>query len=121
MTSDEKDQAWWDEVTALGWVGMDHDEQRTVERYGRWCVYRSFLRLAYYNASSLGIPSFSMPPFNQMVWDSWVPIARRSRSFPAAVCSIGMMALRAQFFGARKVQTIINLLRPVQDFWFHWA
>ena len=38
MTSDESDQTWWDEVTALGWVRMDHDEQRTVERYGRWYV-----------------------------------------------------------------------------------
>lgn len=38
MTSDESNQTWWDEVTALGWVRMDHDEQRTVERYGRWYV-----------------------------------------------------------------------------------
>lgn len=38
MTSDETDEAWWAEVTALGWARMDHDEQRTVERYGRWYV-----------------------------------------------------------------------------------
>ncbi|KAI0347794.1 hypothetical protein BDW22DRAFT_1349857 [Trametopsis cervina] len=36
MTSDETDETWWDEVTALGWVKMDHNEQRTAERYGRW-------------------------------------------------------------------------------------
>ena len=36
MTSDETDQAWWDEVAALGWMKMDHVAQQTVERYGRW-------------------------------------------------------------------------------------
>jgi len=36
MTSDETDEAWWDEVAALGWVRMDHDQQHTVERYSRW-------------------------------------------------------------------------------------
>lgn len=118
MTSDEKDPAWWDEVTALGWAGMDHDEQRTVERYGRWCVLSSFLRLACHNASSSGIPSFSMLLFNRTAWVSWVPIARRSRSFLAVVCSTGMMAQRVWFFGVRKVQTIIDPLQPVQDFCF---
>ena len=39
MTSDESDDTWWDEVAALGWVRMNHDEQRTVERYGRWYVH----------------------------------------------------------------------------------
>lgn len=38
MTSDEGDDAWWEEVAALGWVRMNHDEQRTAERYGRWYV-----------------------------------------------------------------------------------
>ena len=38
MTSDETDETWWDEVAALGWVAMDHEKQKTVERYGRWCV-----------------------------------------------------------------------------------
>ena len=41
MTSDESDQEWWDEVTALGWVRMDHEKEQTVERYGRWCVKSS--------------------------------------------------------------------------------
>ena len=36
MTSDETDSAWWDQVSALGWVKMDHAEHQTVERYGRW-------------------------------------------------------------------------------------
>lgn len=39
MTSDETDQAWWDEVAALGWAAMDHNEQHTVERYGRWYAH----------------------------------------------------------------------------------
>ncbi|KAI0706099.1 hypothetical protein BC835DRAFT_1260723 [Cytidiella melzeri] len=36
MTSDESDEAWWDEVTALGWVRMNHNEQHTEEHHGRW-------------------------------------------------------------------------------------
>ena len=36
MTSDETDEAWWDEVAALGWAKMDHDKFETVERYGKW-------------------------------------------------------------------------------------
>jgi hypothetical protein len=36
MTSDETDEAWWQEVEALGWAKMDHTEQQTEERYGRW-------------------------------------------------------------------------------------
>ncbi|KIP02086.1 hypothetical protein PHLGIDRAFT_112444 [Phlebiopsis gigantea 11061_1 CR5-6] len=36
MTSDETDQTWWDEVAALGWARMDHEKERTNERYGRW-------------------------------------------------------------------------------------
>ncbi|KAJ3482439.1 hypothetical protein NLI96_g6980 [Meripilus lineatus] len=36
MTSDEKNQTWWDDVKARGWVRMDHEALRTVERYGRW-------------------------------------------------------------------------------------
>ena len=38
MTSDETDEAWWDEVAAIGWVRMDHDALGTVERYGKWYV-----------------------------------------------------------------------------------
>ena len=36
MTSDETDEAWWNEVSALGWVKMDHEAYNTVERYSRW-------------------------------------------------------------------------------------
>ncbi len=36
MTSDEKNETWWDDVKARGWAKMDHEELRTVERYGRW-------------------------------------------------------------------------------------
>ncbi|KAL6310144.1 hypothetical protein BKA93DRAFT_721989 [Sparassis latifolia] len=36
MTSDEKDQLWWDEVLALGWQRIDHDALHTAQTYGRW-------------------------------------------------------------------------------------
>ena len=39
MTSDEIDSAWWQEVAALGWVRIDHEEQRTKERFGRWYIF----------------------------------------------------------------------------------
>ena len=38
MTSDERNETWWDEVKSYGWARMDHTEQRTVEHYGRWYV-----------------------------------------------------------------------------------
>lgn len=38
MTSDEHDEKWWAEVTAQGWVRMDHAKFRTEELYGKWCV-----------------------------------------------------------------------------------
>lgn len=36
MTSDEKDEAWWEEVKGMGWVRVDHDALNTVDQYGRW-------------------------------------------------------------------------------------
>ncbi|GJE85810.1 O-fucosyltransferase family protein [Phanerochaete sordida] len=36
MTSDEKDEEWWKEVVAQGWVRMDHDALQTEQRYTRW-------------------------------------------------------------------------------------
>ncbi|EMD41919.1 hypothetical protein CERSUDRAFT_110476 [Gelatoporia subvermispora B] len=36
ITSDEKDEAWWNETAALGWVKIDHDELQTAQIYGRW-------------------------------------------------------------------------------------
>jgi hypothetical protein len=36
MTSDEIEEAWWEEVDALGWKRLDHRKMRTAERYGRW-------------------------------------------------------------------------------------
>ena len=38
ITSDEKDQAWWDEATSLGWVKIDHDAWETEQKHGSWCV-----------------------------------------------------------------------------------
>jgi hypothetical protein len=34
MTSDERDEAWWSEVTDAGWFRLDH--LKTVEEYGHW-------------------------------------------------------------------------------------
>ncbi|KAK7695288.1 hypothetical protein QCA50_002478 [Cerrena zonata] len=36
MTSDDRNETWWDEVKSYGWARMDHTEQQTVEHYGRW-------------------------------------------------------------------------------------
>ncbi|KAJ3523233.1 hypothetical protein NMY22_g11534 [Coprinellus aureogranulatus] len=36
VSSDETDQGFWDEVNALGWSRFDHEEERTLERYGEW-------------------------------------------------------------------------------------
>lgn len=38
VTSDEQDPAWWAEVRSLGWTWVDHEELRTVERFGLWYV-----------------------------------------------------------------------------------
>lgn len=44
MTSDERDEAWWDLVKAQGWYRLDHSG--TTAQYGRWFVppYVSFSR-----------------------------------------------------------------------------
>ncbi|KZT08882.1 uncharacterized protein LAESUDRAFT_648242 [Laetiporus sulphureus 93-53] len=34
MTSDEKDEGWWDAVKEMGWLTIDHE--RTVQVHGRW-------------------------------------------------------------------------------------
>ncbi|KAF7347413.1 hypothetical protein MVEN_01497200 [Mycena venus] len=36
ITSDEKNDAWWDQVADLGWWTPDHVKMRTEERYGVW-------------------------------------------------------------------------------------
>ena len=36
VTSDETDAAWWADVRARGWRGIDHAAARTAERLGRW-------------------------------------------------------------------------------------
>jgi hypothetical protein len=36
MTSDEKDEAWWEDVRRMGWVPVDHGALRTVEAHGKW-------------------------------------------------------------------------------------
>lgn len=34
--SDERDDAWWQEVRDLGWHFVDHKKEQTVERHGKW-------------------------------------------------------------------------------------
>lgn len=36
ITSDEQDPAWWDEVRALGWSFIDHEQQGTTSKHGKW-------------------------------------------------------------------------------------
>ncbi|KAF7337679.1 hypothetical protein MSAN_02241400 [Mycena sanguinolenta] len=36
ITSDEKDPAWWQDVSGLGWWTPDHAELKTEERFGVW-------------------------------------------------------------------------------------
>ncbi|KAG9017681.1 hypothetical protein FRB90_000271 [Tulasnella sp. 427] len=36
ITSDEEDPAWWAEVDRLGWSYINHGNERTVEKYGKW-------------------------------------------------------------------------------------
>ena len=38
MTGNEQDPRWWNSVYELGWLKVDHDKERTVELYGKWCV-----------------------------------------------------------------------------------
>jgi hypothetical protein len=47
ITSDERDDAWWDQVVELGWRTPDHAGLKTEERYGVWygtfrCLMSSF-------------------------------------------------------------------------------
>ncbi|KAI0785042.1 hypothetical protein C8Q75DRAFT_723287 [Abortiporus biennis] len=39
VTSDEKDENWWNAVSLLGWARMDHSALQTVENYGLWYVF----------------------------------------------------------------------------------
>ncbi|KAI0734697.1 hypothetical protein C8Q72DRAFT_873170 [Fomitopsis betulina] len=50
ITSDETDQAWWDGVTSLGWVKIDHDAWETGQTYGNW--YPVFLDAAIHSAAT---------------------------------------------------------------------
>jgi hypothetical protein len=36
MTSDEEDPKWWSEVTAQGWLTLDHEKMKTKELMGEW-------------------------------------------------------------------------------------
>ncbi|KAF8529757.1 hypothetical protein BU17DRAFT_36415, partial [Hysterangium stoloniferum] len=36
ITSDEKNQTWWDDVRAHGWKTMNHDIEQTAKLYGAW-------------------------------------------------------------------------------------
>jgi hypothetical protein len=36
VTSDERDESWWAEVRAMGWTWINHDDEETEEKYGKW-------------------------------------------------------------------------------------
>ena len=36
VTSDEGNQTWWKEVSDKGWFFVDHNEEKTAEKYGYW-------------------------------------------------------------------------------------
>lgn len=36
VSSDETDPAWWKEVQEMGWYWLDHEIERTEEKYGKW-------------------------------------------------------------------------------------
>lgn len=42
VTSDETDVAWWQTVREAGWTWVDHEELKTVARFGLWCVHFLF-------------------------------------------------------------------------------
>ena len=79
MTGNEQDPAWWDSVFELGWLKVDHDKERTVELYGKWCVLvvRTWegARLTC-NIYYAGIPSSWMRLSNREGSASWVRIGR---------------------------------------------
>jgi hypothetical protein len=66
MTSDETNEAWWEQVASYGWKRIDHAAQQTAERYSRWSVglpeYPS-TTLTYF---LLGIRSLLAQPYSQM-------------------------------------------------------
>jgi hypothetical protein len=49
VTSDEQDNAWWEEVYQLGWTRPDHS--RTVEQYGEWYVEPRYLLFSLQSTS----------------------------------------------------------------------
>jgi len=38
VTSDEKNQTWWDDVRNLGWKTLDHKAEIDGKGYGAWYV-----------------------------------------------------------------------------------
>lgn len=38
VTSDEKNGTWWKEIQRMGWLYIDHHQERTTELYGKWSV-----------------------------------------------------------------------------------
>jgi len=73
MTSDERDEAWWDLVKAQGWYRVDHSN--TATQYGRWFVLPFLSPLCCEpHPLLLGILSSSMLLFNPRAWASLVLI-----------------------------------------------
>jgi len=38
FSPDETDAAFWEEMHSFGWSRIDHEAERTEERYGKWYV-----------------------------------------------------------------------------------
>lgn len=73
MTSDERDEDWWDLVKAQGWYRIDHSN--TVANYDRWFALSFlFLSLSILILCSSGTPSSSMPLSSPTAWASLVMI-----------------------------------------------
>lgn len=98
MTSDDRNETWWDEVRSYGWARMDHTEQQTVEHYGRWYVIQSLPYLAAKHILLIfimkGTLSSWIPLSNLMASASSEPTAQRSQSYLNAESKIGTTARR---------------------------
>ena len=58
VTSDEEDEAWWDEVRKMGWVRVDHERLGTERVYGKWYVDLLFLFLVFFGGVWRGFGGF---------------------------------------------------------------
>jgi len=117
MTSDERDEAWWDLVKAQGWYRIDHSS--TAEQYGRWFVLPfSPLPLLEPHLRMSGIPSLSTLLSNPRVWDSLAMICLPSPFSLVAEWRIGNEVLPGPRNGVSRVPMTTEPL--VSIFYLLW-